>query len=80
MKSETLKSAINAHGWVGLIISLPLFIVFWAGAITFFQPELEQWATLPYYNIDTEAKQDGNYVNYNELVEEQIKLHGILPG
>lgn len=80
MKSETLKSAINAHGWVGLVISLPLFIVFWAGAISFFQPELDQWATLPYYNIDTEAKQDGSSVNYNDLVEEQIKVHGILPG
>lgn len=80
MKSETLKNALNAHGWVGLIISLPLFIVFWAGAITFFQPELEQWATLPYYNIDTEAKKRGDSIDYNNLVEEQIKTHGVLPG
>ncbi|WP_085297363.1 PepSY-associated TM helix domain-containing protein [Cognaticolwellia mytili] len=80
MKSETLKNALNAHGWVGLIISLPLFIVFWAGAITFFQPELEQWATLPYYNIDTEAKTRGDFIDYNNLVEEQIKIHGVLPG
>lgn len=80
MKSETLKNALNAHGWVGLIISLPLFIVFWAGAITFFHPELDQWAKLPYYSIDTEAKIRGDYVDYNDLVEEQIKIHGVLPG
>ncbi|PAJ76225.1 hypothetical protein CJF42_00585 [Pseudoalteromonas sp. NBT06-2] len=78
MKSETLKNALNAHGWVGLIISLPLFIVFWAGAITFFHPELDQWAKLPYYDIDTKAKARGDYIDYNRLIEEQITAHGIL--
>ncbi|MCC2607463.1 PepSY-associated TM helix domain-containing protein [Planctobacterium marinum] len=80
MKSETLKNALNAHGWVGLIISLPLFIVFWAGAITFFHAEIDQWAKLPYYDIDTKAKASGNRINYNHIVEEQIRTHSILPG
>jgi len=79
MKSETLKNALHAHGWIGLIISLPLFIVFWAGAITFFHPEIDQWAKLPYYDIDTTAKTRGDYVDYNRIVDDQIKRHGVLP-
>jgi uncharacterized iron-regulated membrane protein len=79
MKSQTLKNALHAHGWIGLIISLPLFIVFWAGAITFFHPEIDQWAKLPYYDIDTTAKAQGDYVDYNRIVEDQIKRHGVLP-
>lgn len=77
MKSETLKNALNAHGWVGLIISLPLFIVFWAGAITFFNPEIDQWAKLPHYEIDTQAKDRGDVIDYNQLVEMQIEKYGI---
>ncbi|REL25609.1 PepSY domain-containing protein [Thalassotalea euphylliae] len=78
MKSATLKNALNAHGWVGLIISLPLFIVFWAGAITLFHPEIDQWAKLLYYDIDTQAKSRGETVDYNDLVEAQIAEYGIL--
>lgn len=79
MKSETLKSALNAHGWVGLIISLPLFIVFWAGAITLFHPEMMQWAQLPNYTIDVSAKEKQQQVSYNELIEQQIQEYSLLP-
>ena len=79
MKSETLKNALNAHGWIGLLISLPLFIVFWAGAITLFHPELDQWSKQPYYDIDVDAKANGHAVDYNQLVEQQIQAFGILP-
>lgn len=79
MKSETLKNALNAHGWVGLIISVPLFIVFWAGAITLFHPEMMQWAQLPNYTIDVNAKEKQQQVSYNELIEQQIQEYNILP-
>jgi uncharacterized iron-regulated membrane protein len=79
MKSETLKNALNAHGWVGLIISVPLFIVFWAGAITFFLPEMTQWAQLPYYVIDVDAKDNKQVLNYNALIEKQIDKYDVLP-
>lgn len=79
MKSETLKNALNAHGWVGLIISLPLFIVFWAGAVTFFHEEVALWATLPHYQIDIDAKTQGQQVDYNQLIETQIATHNIAP-
>lgn len=79
MKSETLKNALNAHGWVGLIISLPLFIVFWAGAMTLFHPEMMQWAQLPNYTIDVNAKEKQQQVSYNELIERQIQEYNILP-
>ena len=79
MKSETLKNSLNAHGWVGLIISLPLFIVFWAGAITLFHPEMMQWAQLPNYTIDVNAKEKQQQVSYNGLIERQIQEYNILP-
>lgn len=79
VKSETLKSALNAHGWIGLIISLPLFIVFWAGAITFFLPEMNQWAQLPYYTIDVDAKNNKQKLNYNALIEKQIANYNVSP-
>ena len=47
MKGSTLKNAVEAHGWIGVILSVPLFIVFWTGSVTLFYPELSRWATLP---------------------------------
>lgn len=47
MKAATLRNAIEAHGWVGVILSLPLFVVFWAGAVSLFYPELALWSALP---------------------------------
>ena len=52
MKAQTLRSALDGHGWVGIFISVPLFIVFWAGSLTLFYPELKAWAELPQYPID----------------------------
>ncbi|MEO1333828.1 MAG: PepSY-associated TM helix domain-containing protein [Myxococcota bacterium] len=47
MKAKTVKNAVEAHGWVGVIVSVVLFIVFWAGAVTLFYPEVTAWSNLP---------------------------------
>ncbi len=47
MSSRTIKNAVEAHGWVGVVVSVPLFIIFWAGAITLFHPEVSTWSVLP---------------------------------
>lgn len=51
MRRETIRQATEAHGWLGLIISVPLFIIFWAGAITLFLPEVVRWSALPYLPV-----------------------------
>lgn len=52
MKAQTLRNAVDAHGWVGVVVSVPLFVVFWAGAVTLFYPEVRHWALAPL--VDTE--------------------------
>ncbi|MEM9103406.1 MAG: PepSY-associated TM helix domain-containing protein [Pseudomonadota bacterium] len=52
MNRETIKNATEAHGWVGLIISVPLFIIFWTGAITLFYPEVMRWASMPNFPLN----------------------------
>lgn len=47
MKESPVKKAVEAHGWIGVIVSVPLFVVFWTGSVTLFYPELSRWATLP---------------------------------
>lgn len=68
MKASTVRHAVEAHGWVGLIISVPLFIIFWAGAVTLFHPEVERWSTMPHYPLSgSEAT-----LPLDEVVEDKI--------
>lgn len=46
MNANTIKNAVEAHGWVGIFVAIPLFIIFWAGAITLFHPEISTWSVL----------------------------------
>lgn len=69
MKRETVRQATEAHGWLGLIISVPLFIIFWAGAITLFLPEVVRWSSLPYLPI-SEVKSD---ISINRIVDKAIQ-------
>lgn len=73
MKAETLRNALNAHGWVGLLLSVPLFIIFWAGAITLFHPEMQRWATMPHYPLE----QSSQITPLNPLVEGLIDEYNI---
>lgn len=57
MKPETLRNAVDAHGWLGLLISIPLFIIFWTGAITLFHPEVDHWAAMPQFPIPQNTPQ-----------------------
>jgi uncharacterized iron-regulated membrane protein len=45
MNKELVKRNTEAHGWLGLIISSLLFVVFFTGAISFFREEVQLWAT-----------------------------------
>lgn len=75
MKAETLRNALHAHGWLGLLISVPLFIIFWAGAITLFHPEMQRWATMPHYPL----AQSSQLTPLTPIVERLIDQYNIDP-
>lgn len=72
VKGSTLKNAVEAHGWIGVILSVPLFIVFWTGSVTLFFPELSRWSALPLAPT-TSAEQVAPPLR--SILEE--KLHGL---
>jgi len=69
VKESTLKNAIEAHGWVGVILSVPLFIVFWTGSVTLFYPELSRWAAL---SLTPQASIQQQGPELTALVEEKL--------
>ncbi|MBB1380475.1 PepSY domain-containing protein, partial [Shewanella sp. SR41-2] len=52
VQHKVVKNLIEAHSWLGLIISPLLFLVFWAGAVTLFHDEIAQWAITPHHPVD----------------------------
>lgn len=69
MKNNRIKNLISSHGWLGVIFSAVLFLVFWAGSISFFRYEIQQWAELPHHVVS----QDGENIPVLEIIEEKIK-------
>ncbi|MEP1384621.1 MAG: PepSY-associated TM helix domain-containing protein [Paraglaciecola sp.] len=68
IKNKFVKNITDAHSWLGLIISIALFAVFWAGAISLFKNELELWASAPHVQIS-----DGNTnLSYSEIFARQV--------
>jgi uncharacterized iron-regulated membrane protein len=47
VKPATLRTFTTLHSWLGLVAGFALFVAFYAGAITVFHHELQQWATPP---------------------------------
>lgn len=72
VKAKTIKNAVEAHGWVGVILSVPLFIVFWAGALTLFFPEVSLWSNLPLRSVEASV-QDSPPPSLSSLVEAQLR-------
>lgn len=75
MKSQIVRKAIDAHGWVGLFLSIPLFIIFWAGAITLFFPEVYRWAAMPQLPV----AQEKTDFELNELVDTVLEPLSVNP-
>ena len=45
IRPDVLRTYQSVHTWTGITTSLLLFIAFFAGALTMFKPQIEQWAT-----------------------------------
>jgi uncharacterized iron-regulated membrane protein len=52
MKKYTLINLTEAHGWLGIIISSLLFMVFFAGSISLFHDEIFQWSVQPTQTVE----------------------------
>lgn len=51
---KLVRSALEGHGWIGVFIAIPLFIIFWAGSLTLFYPEIKAWSILPHTSVNVE--------------------------
>ncbi|WP_299768130.1 PepSY-associated TM helix domain-containing protein [uncultured Pseudoteredinibacter sp.] len=51
-KANSIKNLISSHGWLGIVFSLPLLIVFWAGGLSLFLIEIGRWAEMPHHPFD----------------------------
>lgn len=47
MRKVTLNNLTESHGWIGIIISGLLFLIFLAGSISLFRYEIYQWSVAP---------------------------------
>lgn len=70
-KNSGIRNLIDAHSWLGVIISVALFIVFWAGSIVLFHPELVAWSQAPHYQVDRQAGD----MPIREIVERKLREH-----
>ena len=43
MNKTTKQAALNAHSWVGVFLSVLLFLVCWSGTLAVFHQEFERW-------------------------------------
>ena len=68
MKKDTLKNLTDSHGWIGVIISSLLFLIFLAGSISLFRDEVFQWSVAP-----TQAIQQGQILPPSEIMEIAIR-------
>ncbi|MGB0860298.1 MAG: PepSY-associated TM helix domain-containing protein [Pseudoalteromonas spongiae] len=67
MNNKTLKSLTNAHAWIGLVISIVLFIVFFAGSISLFRENIVAWEKLPIHANQT-VSTDSQNVSYDNAI------------
>ena len=67
MDKDFIKRNTEAHGWLGLIISSLLFVVFFTGSISFFRHDIEQWAIQGHFQFDEYSPEE--YLPVSEVFE-----------
>lgn len=68
IKKHVVHNATEAHGWIGVIISVVLFLVFWAGSLILFFPEIQRWAEMPHFQLDPSQE----HMPLNDLLNKKI--------
>jgi len=57
VKSRTLRTFIEVHTWVGLFSGFALFIAFYAGSLTVFTHELQEWDDVSSWSSPADSPQ-----------------------
>ena len=57
MNSRTLRQFIDVHTWVGLFAGFALFIAFYAGSLTVFTHELQEWDDVSSWSSPADSPQ-----------------------
>ncbi|MDP2716975.1 PepSY domain-containing protein [Rheinheimera sp.] len=70
MKVSTQKSFRNLHTWTGLLTGLLLFIAFYAGAISVFVHELQQW-----HGVVQQRSAPVSLAQAQPLIDHVLELH-----
>lgn len=71
VRSDILRTYQGVHTWTGIIAGLVLFIGFYAGSLTMFKHEIQQWAA----PIQAPKVTSSDY-DYQTLVDTAINEHG----
>ena len=76
MNKENLKSLTNAHGWIGLVISIVLFLVFVGGAFSLFRDDIVAWEREPFADeITRSTKVNLEQVIANAFQDYELDTH-----
>lgn len=67
MNKEFIKRLTLAHGWIGLVFSGLLFIIFFAGSIALFRQELYLWSMQPHAPVT-----NGSEITAEQALESAI--------
>lgn len=77
-KNASTGNLIDAHSWVGLVVSVPLFVVFWAGSLALFRVELGTWAEAPHYEVSMGAVSTGTgRAPLQAIVEDKLQTYDL---
>ena len=71
VRSDILRTYQGVHTWTGIIAGLVLFIGFYAGSLTMFKHEIQQWAA----PIHAPKVTSSNY-DYQTLIDTAINEQG----
>jgi len=64
MNKESIKRLTLAHGWLGLVFSGLLFIIFFAGSIALFRQEITLWSMQPHFPVTS-----GENIGVNKVLK-----------
>ncbi|MBB1469405.1 PepSY domain-containing protein [Pseudoalteromonas sp. SG41-5] len=70
VRADILRTYQGVHTWTGIIAGLVLFIGFYAGSLTMFKHEIQQWA-----EPTTAPLTDPTTTNYQSLVDKAITVY-----
>lgn len=58
MRTDTIRTYKSVHTWTGILTGLFLFVAFYAGTLTVFEPSLSRWAAPPAPSLTPQDRAD----------------------